>query len=353
MNSMVIPPTLRLAISILLLTGVPTFRLSAAEAPKKPAAPRIFSDPSKVDNDVNLQGEYSGVVKHADGTTSKLGAQLRSLGRDEFRSVFYPGGLPGDGWDGKTIVQKAPTTDMTTPADAKLQDGRVVIDQVYKATCDGEAVTGQTDAGAKFELKRVKRVSPTMGAKPPPGALVLFDGTNLDAWQKGAKMTPEKWITSAGEATTVKKFQDFSAHMEFMISCMPETQTIYQRPNSGVYVQHRYEIQILDSFAIVEREHDCGVLYAQITPAINMCYPPLTWQTYDMDFTAARFDAAGKKTAPARITVKFNGVTILDHVEIKGPTPGGSKETAEPGDLLLQAHGHPVFYRNIWLLEKK
>ena len=85
----------------------------------------------------------------------------------------------------------------------------------------------------------------------------------------------------AAGATTKRKFQDFTLHVEFMICYMPETQTIYQRPNSGVYLQQRYEIQILDSFGVVMGQHDCGVLYAQITPAINMCYPPLTWQTYD------------------------------------------------------------------------
>ena len=87
-----------------------------------------------------------------------------------------------------------------------------------------------------------------------------------------------------------------------MISYVPHTQSIGQRPNSGVYLQQRYEIQILDSFGVVMRAHDCGVLYGQITPAINMCYPPLAWQTYDIDFTAARYDAAGKKTKLARCT---------------------------------------------------
>ena len=161
------------------------------------------------------------------------------------------------------------------------------------------------------------------------------------------------WITSAGGATAKRKFQDFTFHVEFMISYMPETQTIYQRPNSGVYLQQRYEIQILDSFGVVMGQHDCGVLYAQITPAINMCYPPLTWQTYDIDFTAARYDATGQKTRLGRCTVKFNGVTILDNVEIKGSTPGGIEESPDPAGIYLQAHGHPIFFKNIWIVEKK
>ena len=100
------------------------------------------------------------------------------------------------------------------------------------------------------------------------------------------------------------------------------------------------------------RSHDCGVLYAQVVPKVNMCYPPLTWQTYDIDFTAARYDAAGQKTKPARCTVKFNGVVILDNVEIKGSTPAGIAESPAPGSIYLQAHGLPVFFKNVWIVEQ-
>jgi hypothetical protein len=338
---------------LIVLMLAPLAALRAADAAAKKTEFKVYSDPERVDSDFKFQGEYTGAVAQGNGAAAKLGAQVRALGNGAFRTMFFVGGLPGDGWDGKTIVQKAPTTDTTTPADAKLEGEKVVIEQIYKATCDGQAIVGQTDSGATFELKRVARQSPTLGARAPVGAVVLFDGSNMAEWQKGACMTPQKWITSAAGATTVRKFQDFTLHLEFMISYMPETQTIYQRPNSGVYLQRRYEIQVLDSFGIVMGKHDCGVLYAQVTPAVNMCYPPLTWQTYDIDFTAARFDASGAKTKPARCTVKLNGVVTIDDVEIKGPTPGGITETAEPASLYLQAHGHPSFYRNIWLVEKK
>ena len=94
------------------------------------------------------------------------------------------------------------------------------------------------------------------------------------------------------------------------------------------------------------------MLYAQVTPTVNMCYPPLTWQTYDIDFTAARYDAAGQKTKLARCTVKFNGVTILDNVEIKRSTPAGIAESPAAGGIYLQAHGLPVFFRNVWVVDK-
>ena len=132
----------------------------------------------------------------------------------------------------------------------------------------------------------------------------------------------------------------------------PHTQNIGQRPNSGVYLQQRYEIQILDSFGVVSASR-LRRAYAQITPKINMCYPPLAWQTYDIDFTAARYDAEGKKTKLARCTVSFNGVVILDDVEILHSTPGGIPESPAPAGIYLQYHGLPAFFQNVWIVEKK
>jgi hypothetical protein len=338
---------MKLALLPLLFISLSAGALLAADPATPKPALKVYSDPDHTDADFKFQGEYESSI-------AKLGVQVRALSNGEFRTMFFAGGLPGAGWDGKTIIQKAPSTDNTTPGDAKLEGDKVVIDQIYKATCDGETVSGQTDTGAKFELKRVHRHSPTEGAAAPAGALVLFDGSNLDEWEPGARMTEKKWITSEGKgATTKRKFQDFTLHVEFMISYMPETQSIYQRPNSGVYLQQRYEIQVLESFGVVEGVHDCGVLYAQVTPTVNMCFPPLTWQTYDIDFTAARWDAAGTKTKNGRCTVKFNGVNTLDNVEILHSTPGGIKETPEPAGIYLQAHGHPVFFKNVWIVEKK
>lgn len=320
----------------------------AGEAAK--GALKVYTDPEQADADFKFQGEYSGEVAQADGSKTRLGAQVRAVGDGGFRTVFFPGGLPGDGWDGKTIIQKTPSTDAQVPADARRAGEQVIIDHVYKATVDGQVVSGQTDTGARFTLKRVHRQSPTLGAKPPAGGLVLFDGTSTDQWAKGARMTEQKLLGPG--ATSQRKFQDFTLHLEFLISYVPHTQHIGQRPNSGVYLQQRYEIQILDSFGVTMGSHDCGVLYAQVVPAVNMCYPPLTWQTYDIDFTAARYDAAGKKTQPARCTVKFNGVVILDDVEIQRSTPAGIPESPEAGSIYLQAHGLPVFFRNVWVVDK-
>jgi hypothetical protein len=122
------------------------------------------------------------------------------------------------------------------------------------------------------------------------------------------------------------------------------------RSNSGVYPQHRYEVQVLDSFGLEGKNNECGGIYGQAAPKVNMCYPPLTWQTYDIEIKSARFDADGKKIAPAEITVLHNGVLVHDHYKVKGETGGGQKETAEGGSLHLQGHGGQVQYRNIWVV---
>jgi len=124
------------------------------------------------------------------------------------------------------------------------------------------------------------------------------------------------------------------------------------RGNSGVYIQGRYECQVLDSFGLEGEENECGGIYSIAKPAVNMCFPPLAWQTYDIDFTAAKFDEQGKKTKNARVTIKHNGVNIYDDMELPHGTPGWHEEGPEPDALFLQNHGNPVAFRNIWVVEK-
>jgi hypothetical protein len=126
-----------------------------------------------------------------------------------------------------------------------------------------------------------------------------------------------------------------------------------QRGNSGVYLLDQYEVQVLDSFGLSGENNECGGIYQISKPAVNMCLPPLSWQTYDIDFTAAKVDG-DKKVAPAHAVIKHNGVQIHD-LKLPRATPGGGRMDERPGPFFLQDHGggDPVRYRNIWVVEKK
>jgi hypothetical protein len=198
-------------------------------------------------------------------------------------------------------------------------------------------------------LERVARVSPTMGAKAPEGAVVLFDGTNTDAWN-GSGMTEDKLLKEGQDSK--RKFGSYHLHLEFMLAYKPKARG-QDRGNSGFYNQSRFEVQVLDSFGLEGENNECGGIYSIKAPDLNMCLPPLAWQTYDIDFTAAKFDGSGKKTANAKVTVKHNGVVIHNEVELpQSTTAAPLADGPEPGPLHLQNHGNPVRYRNIWLVEK-
>ncbi len=124
------------------------------------------------------------------------------------------------------------------------------------------------------------------------------------------------------------------------------------RSNSGVYLHDCYECQVLDSFGLEGRNDDCGGFYQQKAADVNMCLPPMAWQTYDIEFTAPKY-SAGKKTANARVTVKHNGVVIHENFDLVRNTPGRANEAAGPRPLYLQGHGNKVQYQNVWLVEKK
>ena len=150
---------------------------------------------------------------------------------------------------------------------------------------------------------------------------------------------------------TKKIFGSFKLHVEFRTPFRPAARS-QGRGNSGVYIQRRYEVQVLDSFGLAGEANECGGLYRQVCPSPNMALPPLTWQTYDIDFTAAKFDG-DKRVANAVITVRHNDVVIHNALSLKNKTGAGRKEAPTPGPIYLQGHGNPVFYRNIWIVEKK
>ncbi|MBM3498567.1 MAG: DUF1080 domain-containing protein [Armatimonadetes bacterium] len=152
----------------------------------------------------------------------------------------------------------------------------------------------------------------------------------------------------SGSLITKRTFGDHELHLEFRTPFEPDARG-QGRGNSGVYLQGRYEVQVLDSYGLEGRDNECGGMYSVKAPDVNMCAPPLQWQTYDVEFRAERVDAAGNRENP-RMTVYHNGVLIHDDVEITVPsTPGG---LGEAGGLLLQDHGNRLRFRNIWVVER-
>jgi hypothetical protein len=300
------------------------------------------TDPKEAakDPDFLVQGEYVGEGIAPDGNKIKVGAQVIALSKGEFTIVGFVGGLPGDGWkrgDGRSPEFTGKTVGKEVQISGDDIEGKIVGDTITATTPD-----------AKYTLKRVERKSPTLGAKPPAGAKVLFDGTTAKNFEHG-KLLEDGSLES--EATSRDKFGDYHLHLEFRLSYMPDARG-QGRSNSGVYLHDCYEIQVLDSFGLKGENNECGGFYSIREPAVNMCFPPLVWQTYDMEFTAPKYEG-DKKVANARITVKHNGVTIHDNIELPHGTPGREEEGPAPRPLYLQGHGNKVEYRNIWVEEKK
>jgi hypothetical protein len=301
-----------------------------------------YTDPEKVDEGFAYVGEYVGKVGDANDPAT-IAVQVIALGKGKFRAVAYQGGLPGEGWD--------PNTEKVT-VDGELSNGQVVFAKDEgKGIVQGGKITLNFNGSDIGTLEKVERKSPTLGAKPPEGAIVLFDGTSADAFV-GGKLTDDKLLQQG--CTSKQKFGSHKLHIEFRTPYQPEDNG-QGRGNSGVYLQGRYEVQVLDSFGLSGEQNECGGVYSVAKPNVNMCLPPLAWQTYDIEYTAAKYDG-DKLVANPRITVKHNGETIHNNVEL----PGNRNTTAapvaagkEPGPLYLQDHGNPVRFRNIWVVEVK
>lgn len=300
---------------------------------------QTFLDAASAGPDFEVQGEYLGKVVGEDGE-AVWGAQIVALGGGKFDLVGFFGGLPGEGWKrgNPTKRAKGETKDGTTNFTA----------DDFTATADGKELKIVADGKQIGLLKKTHRKSSTLGAKPPEDAAVLFDGSSADAFEKG-QLTEDNLL--AANCWSNKKLDDHVLHIEFRTPFKPNARG-QARGNSGVYVQSRYEIQVLDSFGLEGKNNECGGIYSIAEPIVNMCFPPLSWQTYDIDFTAARYDDDGKKTKNARVTVKHNGVVIHDNLELPHGTPGRAKEGPGPEAVYLQGHGNPVVFRNIWVVEK-
>jgi hypothetical protein len=178
-----------------------------------------------------------------------------------------------------------------------------------------------------------------LGVAMPTGAVLLWDDLTV--------------CPGCGDQLSAGRFQDFRLHLEFLVPPTSPTLSEQERGNSGIYLQGRYEVQVLDSFgAVLADQNDAAAVYALKDADSNAARPSGTWQSYDVDFQAARFGPDGSKVANARLSLSWNGTQVHNDIELPGPTPGGQPESPEPGPIQLQDHGNPVRYRNVWLLPR-
>jgi hypothetical protein len=204
---------------------------------------------------------------------------------------------------------------------------------------------------------RSLEVRPLTYLAAPPGAVVLFDGLNVDAWMGPDGGTPG-WtvdggvlgvVPFTGDIRTRESYDDVRLHLEFEVPATPTSEAHEDRGNSGVYLQGRYEVQILDSFGLDAGTVDCGAVYGVNAPSVNESFPPGIWQSYDIVFRAPTWDDAGTKESPARMTVVWNGSVVQQDTQVPGSTRLGDPEAPGPGPIRLQDHWNRVRYRNIWL----
>lgn len=343
-----------------------TFKISLAVACLTGNAfGQLWTDPkdSKLPPDFQVQGEYSG---------KGMGAQVIALGKGRFQAVVYPGGLPGAGWDGQNKIL----------LDGRLDDGKAVFvpaegarnymardaakfsatrtfppkgHKPYKGVLSKGVFAAKSDKGAAFSLQRTIRKSPSLGAKPPQGAVVLFDGSkeSMKNWAGGRLDERTGLLNTDGrDIRTSQKFLNYIMHVEFMLPFKPDARG-QGRGNSGFYQVDLYEMQILDSFGLMGLNNECGGIYQKADSKVNMCLPPLQWQAYDVDFNSAMMKD-GTKVRNAVLSARLNGVTIHEKLEINGKT-GGSRGEPEgtPGVIKLQGHGNPLQFRNVWILPKQ
>ena len=307
-----------------------------------------------------------------------------SLMSDGKPITFYPalaGAWMGD-WQGtgSYVAQVFPVvgggyqanllTAFDSPSDAPIA--------VLTGTAAGETIswsgagwTGTTKDGhltaqsgsESLDLEHVTRASPTLGAAPPAGAIVLFDGTNLDAW---AKKNATNWLQADGPPAwklvdggavevvpgtdsliTKQTFGSYKAHVEF--------RTLGTPTNSGVFLQARYESNINEIYGHFDGNATAG--FDNCTPAamklkVRASRPPLAWQTLDIDFHAPQIRRGGDQNRTGHGHRRFQRHAIYDAAPLDLPTgAAGRFGEAATGPLMLQEHGMPLQFRNIWLIE--
>jgi len=298
-----------------------------------------------------LMGNYEGTWTAPDGKF-KLSAQVRSLGSGQYDGFLLlirdknhvaavqlkSGGANESGAvkiSGLSLPAK-PGGELQpkVTVEARLRDG------IFEGTFSGDLGQGH------FRGDKIVRQPDSLGARPPSDAIVLFDGKDTSRFTNfNWKVLGDGAMEVGGNnIVTSEKLGSFKLHLEFKTPFMPKARG-QARGNSGVYLQSIYEVQVLDSFGLLPLQiNDCSSIYGVKAASGNACLPPLQWQTYDITFRE------GKAGAPPAITVVHNGVTVVDQAPVPSQLvgKGGGGGIPHGGFLMLQNHGDPVQYRNIW-----
>jgi hypothetical protein len=300
-------------------------------------------------------GNFEGKILANGWEKAVLTAEIIGTGRDGYRADLHVAS------EGKALADAQ--LKGIKEGDAAALVGSIKLGEtedagfrVFATAMDGAIrgtlmpVNGDADDMLAFFMERVHKQPPSLGAAPPEGAVVLLNGNNLDAWNLSPSNLVDGALQIGGSSFISKQeFGDHKLHLEFCTPYLPEEEG-QGRGNSGVYVQGRYEVQVLDSFGLPPADNHCGGIYSIAAPAVEADLPPGEWQTYDMEFRAPKFNAKGEKIENARITVQHNGLVIHDDIELPHTTPGGvSGSEAPQGPLMLQEHGNRVQFRNIWI----
>lgn len=281
------------------------------------------------DVDAPAKGAYDVALRYANGPHPFTGTKTIgvSVNGGQPRQTSLPSTGAWDRWS-------------TRSERLDLRKGRNTITYTYRPEDTGHV---------NLDMIDVRR---------PGSRIDLFSGSSVSTeWQHtdGRSVT---WPHTAedsievccGDIRTKQAFGDFRLHAEFRVPKLPDDVTGQDRGNSGIYLQDRYELQILDSYGVAKlAANEAASIYNKKAADSNAATAPETWQTYDIVFRAARFDPAGNKTADARITVVWNGEKVHDNVAVDGPTGGGDTESAAAGAIRLQDHGNKVRFRNLWI----
>jgi hypothetical protein len=325
-----------------------------------------------------VQGYWEGEWRLKSGNSGKQTGEVVALGNGQYQAAFtaYDGGEQ-EKQTFRFILNGALVNGVATFFQS-INLGPLGTFEIKAEMKNSQLAAEYTDGGkysGTFALKRVVKQPGSRLAPPLPGAIVLLHATQPKDWQGAWQQldaSPPSWqlVENAIQAARAEDgkpahlasrqtFEDAQIHLEFRTPLLPLARGL-ERGDSGVFVQGRYEVQIVDSFGqprplnnfgLPDDDDSAGALFKQKAPLENATLPPGEWQALDITFLAARYDAGGKRTRAGEITVRLNDHLVQDRVPLSEPTEGAPiQDTTTPAGLILQDSGHAVQFRNIWFV---